>query len=244
MLESGFIFYALIFLTAVLYSSVGHGGASGYLAIMALFAVSPENMRASALVLNLFVAGISFYSFYKGGYFRIKLLLPFIVLSIPMAFLGAKIEIDPEIYKIILGIFLLIAVGRMLFRAKKPEEIKPVNKFVALVIGAFLGFFSGMIGIGGGIILSPLLLLFKWSTIKQTAAASALFICLNSASGIAGLAARQAFNPVDEIYLMIALGIAGSLTGSYLGRERFTSVRLTYLLASVLVFASVKLFYF
>ncbi|MFW6371916.1 MAG: sulfite exporter TauE/SafE family protein [Bacteroidota bacterium] len=244
MFESGLIFYALIFLTAVLYSSVGHGGASGYLAIMALFSVTPENMRASALVLNLFVAGISFYSYYKGGYFRLKLLLPFVVLSIPMAFIGAKIEINPSVYKVILGIFLLVAVARMLFKANKPEEIKPVNDFLALVIGAFLGFFSGMIGIGGGIILSPLLLLFKWATIKQTAAVSALFIFLNSASGIAGLSVRQAFNPVDEIYLMIALGIGGSLAGSYLGKERFSSFRLTYLLASVLIFASVKLFYF
>lgn len=244
MLESELVFYTLIFLVAVLYSSVGHGGASGYLAIMALFSVSPENMRASALVLNLFVAGISFYSFYRGGYFRLKLLLPFVLLSIPMAYLGATIKIDPAVYKIILGIFLLIAVARMLFKARKPEAIKPVNSVFAMVIGASLGFFSGMIGIGGGIILSPLLLLLKWATIKETAAASALFIFLNSAAGIGGLAAHQAFIPVDEIYLMIALGIAGSIAGSYLGREKFTSVRLTYLLASVLVFASVKLFYF
>ncbi len=244
MLESGLLFYILIFLTAVLYSSVGHGGASGYLAIMALFSVSPEYMRASALMLNLFVAGISFYSYYKGGYFRIKLLIPFIILSIPAAFLGARLEINPTVYKIILGVFLLIAVARMLFKAGKPEETKPVHTSFALAIGAFLGFFSGMIGIGGGIILSPVLLLFKWATIKQTAAVSALFIFLNSASGIAGLAARGAFTPVDEIYLMIILGIIGSMAGSFLGREKLASSKLTYVLASVLVFASVKLFYF
>ena len=244
MLETGIILYALIFFTAVLYSSVGHGGASAYLAIMALFSVAPHNMRASALVLNLFVAGISFYSYYRGGYFRFRLLLPFMLLSVPMAFIGAKIEINPAAYKIILGVFLLIAVVRMLVKANKPEELKPVNHYLALVIGAFLGFFSGMIGIGGGIILSPVLLLLKWATIKQTAAVSALFIFLNSASGIAGLSASKAFHPVEEIYLMVALGIAGSLAGAYLGRETFSSLRLTYLLASVLIFASVKLFYF
>lgn len=244
MLESGLLFYSLIFLTAVLYSSVGHGGASGYLAIMALFSISPENMRASALVLNLFVAGISFYSYYKGGFFRLRLLLPFILLSVPMAFLGARLEINPTVYKIILGVFLLIAVARMLLNPDKPEEIKPVNNSFAVAIGAFLGFFSGMIGIGGGIILSPVLLIFKWATIKQTAAVSALFIFLNSTGGIAGLAARGAFNPVDEIYLMIALGVAGSMAGSFLGREKLASSKLTYVLASVLVFASVKLFYF
>jgi uncharacterized protein len=243
-MELGIIFYVLIFITAVLYSSVGHGGASGYLAIMALFAVSPENMRASALILNLFVAGISFYSYYQGGFFRIKLLLPFILLSVPMSFLGARLEIDPTVYKVILGIFLLVAIVRMLVTAKNPEKIKKVNIPIALGIGAFLGFFSGMIGIGGGIILSPVLLLFKWATVKQTAAVSALFIFLNSAGGIAGLATTGALNPVKEIYLMIALGIAGSLTGSYLGRAKLTSARLTYLLASVLLFASFKLFYF
>jgi uncharacterized protein len=242
--ESELVFYVLIFLTAVLYSSVGHGGASGYLAIMAIFSISPDTMRTSALILNLFVAGIAFYSYYRGGYFKLKLLLPFIALSVPMSFLGARLQLDPTVYKIILGAFLLVAVGRMLYKVKKPEATVPLNMPFALVIGAFLGFFSGMIGIGGGIILSPILLLFRWATIKETAAASALFICLNSAAGIAGLAASATFNPLPEIYLMIALGIAGSLAGSYLGREKLTSSRLTYLLASVLLFASVKLFYF
>jgi len=243
-MEYGIIFYVLIFITAVLYSSVGHGGASGYLAIMALFAVSPENMRASALILNLFVAGISFYTYYKGGFFKLKLLLPFVIFSIPMSFLGARLEINPNTYKIILGIFLLIAVGRMLFNANKPEITRAVNIPFALAIGAFLGFFSGMIGIGGGIILSPVLLMFRWATIKETAAISAIFIFLNSAAGLSGLASKGILNPVPEIYLLIALGIAGSLIGSHLGRVKLTSLKLTYLLAAVLLFASFKLFYF
>lgn len=243
-MELGIIFYVLILVTAALYSSVGHGGASGYLAIMAIFAISPDSMRASALILNLFVAGISFYSFYKGGYFKIKLLVPFIVLSIPMSFVGARLQINPTTYKIILGIFLLIAIARMLFTAKSFSETKPVNMAIALLLGAFLGFFSGMIGIGGGIILSPILLLFRWASMKETAAISAVFIFLNSTSGIIGLASRGSLNPVPEIYIMIAMGIGGSLIGSYVGMKRLTSLKLTYLLAAVLLFASFKLFYF
>lgn len=243
-MELGIVFYILIFVVAALYSSVGHGGASGYLAIMAIFAVSPENMRSSALILNLFVAGISFYSFYRGGYFKFKLLLPFIVLSIPMSFLGARLQINPTTYKIILGIFLLIAIARMLYSAKSFTQTKPVNITAALILGAFLGFFSGMIGIGGGIILSPILLLLRWATMKETAAISAVFILLNSTSGIIGLASKGALNPIPEMYIMIAMGIAGSFIGSYVGMKKLTSLKLTYLLAAVLLFASFKLFYF
>jgi uncharacterized protein len=243
-MEYGIVFYALIFLTAVLYSSVGHGGASGYLAIMAIFAVSPESMRSSALILNLFVAGISFYSYFRGGYFRPRLILPFLLFSIPLSFLGARIDIDPRIYRIILGIFLLLAIIRMLVTVKNSGNIRLVNVPVALMTGAVMGFFSGLIGIGGGIILSPVLLLFKWATVKETAAASALFILMNSSAGIIGLASRGGLQPMNEIYLLIALGIAGSLTGSFLGRNKLSSVKLTYLLASVLLFASIKLFYF
>jgi uncharacterized protein len=243
-MEPGIIFYILIFLTAVLYSSVGHGGASGYLAIMAIFAVSPEHMRASALILNLFVAGISFYSYFRGGYFKPKLLLPFILFSVPMSFLGARIEINPQVYKVILGLFLLLAIGRMIMNVKIPGSTKPVDVPVALFTGAVMGFFSGLIGIGGGIILSPILLLLRWATVKETAAVSAIFILMNSASGIVGLTTRGGLQPMNEIYLLIALGILGSITGSYLGRNKISSVKLTYLLASVLLIASFKLFYF
>ncbi|WP_430815050.1 sulfite exporter TauE/SafE family protein [Carboxylicivirga sp. RSCT41] len=242
-METEFLFYLAIFFTSVLYSSVGHGGASGYLAIMALFAIEPVYMRASALTLNMFVAGISFYHFYRGGHFRYKLLLPFIALSIPMSYIGARVEVNAHTYKIILGVFLLIAVVRMLFFSKEEKETKAIHVPLALLLGAILGFFSGMIGIGGGIILSPLLLIMGWATIKETAAISAIFIFLNSASGILGVLAHG-FEPVSSIYVLIALGITGSMIGSYLGQKKLTPRYLMQVLSVVLLFASFKLFYF
>ncbi|SMO90291.1 hypothetical protein SAMN06265379_11358 [Saccharicrinis carchari] len=241
-MEAELLFFVAIFITSILYSSVGHGGASGYLAIMALFAVEPEYMRASALTLNLFVAGISFYYFYKGGYFRLKLLLPFIVLSIPLSFIGARVDVEPKTYQIILGLFLLIAVARMLFFGKPEKAAKPMNLPMALFFGAVLGFFSGMIGIGGGIILSPLLLLMGWASIKETAAISAVFIFLNSASGILGVLSKG-FEPIGSIYILIVIGIVGSMLGSSLGQKRMAPVQLMYVLSFVLLFAGIKLIY-
>ena len=184
------IFILLLFITAWLYSSIGHGGASGYLALMAIFGVETMYMRTSALTLNLFVAGISFIAYYRAGYFRFKLLLPFIVGSMPAAYFGAMIKIDPHIYKIILGICLLIAIGRILYKHLSPVKIdytlKNPHFLSAVLIGIFLGFLAGMIGIGGGIILSPILILFKWATIKESSAVSALFIWLNSLTGLLG----------------------------------------------------------
>jgi uncharacterized protein len=242
-MDYGILFYLLILIVAALYSSVGHGGASGYLAIMAIFAVSPDNMRASALMLNLFVSAISFYAFYRGGFFRMRLLWPFILLSVPMSFIGARVAIEPSVYRVILGIFLILAVFRMIFTTKASVTLRPVHIPLALFLGALLGFFSGLIGIGGGIILSPILLLLRWASIKETAAVSAIFILLNSASGIVGLASAGALNPVNDIYLMIAAGISGSIAGSWLGRAKLTPAKLTYLLAGVLLFASFKLIY-
>lgn len=242
-METEFLFFLAIFLTSILYSSVGHGGASGYLAVMALFAIEPVYMRASALTLNMFVAGISFFHFYRGGHFRLKLLLPFIALSIPMSFIGARVDVNPYTYKIILGIFLLFAVIRMLFFTKSEKETKAIHLPLALLFGAILGFFSGMIGIGGGIILSPLLLLMGWASIKETAAISAIFIFLNSASGILGVIAKG-FEPVSSIYILIGLGIVGSIIGSRMGQKKFTPKYLMTVLSFVLLFASFKLFYF
>lgn len=240
-MEFGFIL--LIIIIALLYASIGHGGASGYLALMAIFSIEPIFMRSSALTLNLFVAGISFIAYYRGGYFKPGILLPFIVTSIPAAFLGASINIDPRTYKIILGIFLLLAVTRMLFiKPKLNEDIKNPTVLPALIIGAGLGFISGMIGIGGGILLSPILILLGWANIKEAAATSALFIFLNSAAGLFGLAQLGIVeNPHMAIWIICA--ICGGLIGGFAGSLRFSKIRLQYILAFVLVMASIKLFF-
>jgi uncharacterized protein len=238
------LFFLLVFLLAVLYSSVGHGGASGYLALMALFSFSPEFMRPSALVLNIFVSTIAFYSYYRNSHFRFSLLLPFIITSVPFSFIGGMINVKPELYKILLGLFLVIAIARMVYTPGiQTGEIKTVNKTLAYLIGILLGFLSGLIGIGGGIILSPIIILLKWGTQKQTAAVSAAFILVNSISGLGG----QLSNGIQlapEIGYMLASAIAGGFLGSYMGSYRITEKALKYALSLVLTFASIKLLFF
>lgn len=237
------LFLGLVFLMAMLYSSVGHGGASGYLALMALFSFPPEFMRPSALVLNIFVSSIALFSYARNSHFRLKLLLPFIITSVPMSFVGGLISTNPKIYKIILGIFLLIAIVRMVYQPEnKTGEIREINNPFALFIGFFLGFLSGLIGIGGGIILSPIIILLKWGTVKETAAVSAAFILVNSVAGIAGQLS-QSFQLAPEIGWMLGVAVAGGLIGSHIGSFKITDKALKYALSVVLIFASYKLLF-
>ena len=235
------LFYLLLFIVAFLYSSVGHGGASGYLALMAFFSFAPETMRPTALILNLFVSLIAFVQYYRNGYFQWKLFWPFAVASIPAAFIGGMILIDAEWYKKILGVLLLFPVIRLAglnFNTEKSR--KEQTLFASLIIGAVIGLFSGMIGIGGGIILSPVILLLHWANMKQTAAVSALFIFVNSLAGLAGIYTTGfEYNP--EIVWMIAISFSGGLAGSYLGAKKFDNIFLKRLLAVVLFMASIKL---
>lgn len=240
-MEVNVLFLVALFVVAIMYSTVGHGGASGYLALMALFGISTIFMRASALSLNLFVSAVSFYAFYRAGYFKIKILIPFVIGSIPMAFIGARINIDPQLFKAILGVFLVIAVLRMVYVPKRTQkELIPFNFVIAFLIGAFLGFFSGLIGIGGGIILSPILLLLGWTNVKETAAISAIFIFLNSASGILGLF-TSAIHFSPNILYWVVVAFTGGLVGAYFGSFKLSFIKLRYLLAFVLFLASVKL---
>jgi uncharacterized membrane protein YfcA len=240
-MELEILFILAIGLVAVLYSSVGHGGASGYLALMALFGVEIALMKPSALILNLFVSSIAFIAYYRAGHFRLRLLVPFAATSIPMAFLGATLEIPPELYKKILGVCLLIAALRILIRPRKERDLKKLSIPIALAAGALIGFFSGMIGIGGGIILSPLLLLTRWGGMKETAAASAAFIFLNSLAGLSGhVIAGMEVSP--KIILWIFAVMMGGLLGSWSGGFRLSAAQLRYLITAVLLIASIKLF--
>lgn len=234
----------LFFIVAFMYSSVGHGGASGYLAIMAIFSISPLFIKSSALIMNLFVSSIAFYSYYKAGHFKWKIILPFLILSVPLSFIGAKIPIDPRLYKIILALCLLIAVFRLFLRSYDDHlRLKPIPLLPALIIGGIIGLLSGMIGIGGGIILSPLLLIARWATIKETAAVAALFILFNSFSGLLGLLG-QGIQLAPHFYLWILVIIIGGLIGSYAGALKLSNPKLRYILATVLFFAIFKLFFY
>ena len=228
-------------LVAFLYSSVGHGGASGYLGLMALFGIEVALMKPSALILNLCVSSIAFISYYRAGHFRFRLLLPFAVTSIPMAFLGATLEVPPELYKKILGVCLFIAALRILIRPREEKELRRLSLPIALASGALIGFFAGMIGIGGGIILSPLLLLTRWGGMKETAAVASAFIFLNSLAGLSGhVVAGMEVSP--RIILWIAVVMAGGLLGSWSGGFRLSVAQLKYLVTAVLLVASIKLF--
>jgi uncharacterized membrane protein YfcA len=241
--ESLILFYILLFLVAFLYSSVGHGGASGYLALMALFSITPDVMKPTALLLNLFVSLTSFIQFYRGKHFNWKIFLPFAITSVPMAFVGGMINVDDNVYKKILGLLLIIPIVRFLFFGNiKVEEIKKPNFILSLIIGAAIGFLSGLIGIGGGIILSPVLLLLKWADMKKTAAISAIFIFVNSLSGLAGQL-QKGINFSTDMYAYVVVAFVGGLCGAYFGSLKLNQNFLKYLLAIVLIIASYKLLF-
>jgi len=235
------LFYVLLVLVAFLYSSLGHGGASGYLALMAFFSFAPEMMRPTALLINIFVSLIAFVQYYRGGFFKWNLFWPFALASFPAAFIGGMISVDVGLYKKILAVLLLFSVVRLLgIKFKTATFDVKQNVFLALLIGAIIGLFSGMIGIGGGIILSPIILLLHWADMKKTAAVSALFIFVNSLAGLAGLFTKG-FEFKTEMGLMIVLALLGGILGSYFGANKFKSEFLNKILAIVLIIASLKL---
>lgn len=235
------LFLMLLFVVAFLYSSVGHGGASGYLVLMALFGIAPAVMKSSALIMNICVSLISFFHYYKGGHFKWKLFLPFAIASVPASFLGSFVTVDADIYKKILGALLIFPVLRLLgVFGKENTEVKNINHVVAILLGLSIGFLSGMIGIGGGIILSPIILLFHWANMKETAAVSALFIFVNSISALAGLFTKG-ISIDTSVYLWIAITLAGGFAGAYFGSMKMKNPLLKKILASVLFLASIKL---
>ena len=235
------LFYILLFVVAFLYSSVGHGGASGYLALMALFSLPVGFMKSSSLLLNICVSFIAFALYYRKVEFPWKLFITLALASIPCAFLGGMMATNTVVYKQILGGILLVPAVR--FMGIFPEKAG-VQRMVSLpwvaLIGAVIGLLSGMIGIGGGILLSPVLLLLGWATTKESAAMSALFIFLNSISAVLGMQARGVeFN--GNILLLIAVAVVGGLLGAEFGSKRSNPLVLKRLLAVVLLIASIKL---
>lgn len=236
-------FYIILFFVAFLYASVGHGGASGYLALMVLYGIAPQEMKPTALILNLFVSMTSFVQYYRGRFFKKNIFMTVAAASIPMAFIGGAITLDDHLYKRVLGALLLFPIIRFFFfKSPVDDELKPHSIFVAVAIGAIVGLLSGMIGIGGGIILSPLLILLKWTDQKQTAAISAGFIFVNSLSGLGGML-TQGITLNANMWLYIVVAFGGGLLGAYLGSKKLNQDALKYVLATVLLVAAYKLLF-
>ena len=229
-----------VFVVAVLYSSVGHGGASGYLAVMAFAAISPNVTKPTALILNVFVASIAFVQFYCEKHFDWKIFAPFAATSVPFAYLGGMIQLPTNIYKIVLGVVLILAAIRLAINLKSETEPDAPKVWLALIIGAILGFLSGLVGVGGGIFLTPVLLLMNWTETKKAAGISALFILVNSISGLAGNYA-QVQKLESGVFLWVFAAIIGGILGATLGSKHFNSLTLRRILAIVLLFAGVKL---
>lgn len=242
-IEYVYIFLLILPIVSFLYASVGHGGASGYLALMAIFSVTPELMKPTALLLNLFVAAIAFYYYYKEGYFNKKLFISFAIASIPMSIIGGYIEVDTTIYKKLLAVLLLFAILKMLnIFGKESAIIRDIKLWQGIIVGGIIGFFSGLIGIGGGIILSPIILLFHWGKMKEAAAVSALFIWVNSAGGLIGQLS-SGINLNMQSFGLVAIALIGGVFGAYYGSRKLNNQNLRYLLATVMAIACFKLFY-
>jgi uncharacterized membrane protein YfcA len=234
----------LMAVAAALYSSVGHGGASAYLAIMALFAVAPETMRPTALALNLVVAGLGAIRYWHRGQTNLRLLLAFAATATPAAFLGGWIHLAPEYYRPLVGILLWAAALRLFWQPKRLayREVRTPSLAVTLPAGAALGLLAGLTGTGGGIFLSPLIILFGWETPRHTSGVAAGFILLNSIAGLAGnLASVRAMPP--EMPILVAAVAAGALLGTWLGVERLPRERLLQALGLVLTVAGYKLIF-
>lgn len=240
-MDAAILLILLIFAAGLLYSSVGHAGASGYLATMALFGLAPEVMKPTALVLNILVAAIATVQFYMAGHFSWKTFWPFAISSIPFSFIGGAMSIPGEIYKQIVGIILLFAAYNF-FRQRQSATVnatRPMPIPVVIFAGAGIGLLSGTVGVGGGIFLTPLILFMGWAGTKQTAAVSAAFILMNSISGLAGHFTSVKFLP-EEIYVLAFAALLGGAIGSGLGSRRLPNPALYTLLAIVLVIAGVR----
>lgn len=227
---------------AVLYASVGHAGASGYLAVMALMGVAPAVMKPSALVLNIVVSLIAVYQFYRAGAFSWRIFLPLAATSIPFAFLGGYLTLPTHWYKPLVGILLLYAVFysfRRSYQANLPAPQAP-SAVVLAMVGAFLGLLSGLTGVGGGIFLSPLLLRMNWAPVRMISGISAMFILVNSVSGLLGVMSRHPSMSDSLPYWVIAVVIGGYI-GATLGSRHLNVALIQRFLSVVLLISGLKM---
>jgi len=234
---------AAVFAVAFFYSSVGHGGATGYLAALALVGVAPMSARVAVLTANVLVAGIAWWRFGWAGHFDWRVLLSFAVVSVPCAWLGSRVYISPQVYKIVLGVVLTAAGLVLLLRSRWQTDDVVLHEFflpLALLIGAGLGFLAGLTGIGGGVFLSPLLYLFRWVKPKTTGGIAAGFIVLNSIAGLAGTGWEKIMHAGPLLWLTLP-AVIGALLGTHLGVRRWSSITFSRVLAGVLIFAGGKL---
>ena len=229
-----------ILLIAFLYSSVGHAGASGYIAVMTLFGLAPDEIKPIALVLNILVASIGTWQFWRAGHFRWELFWPFAICSVPMAFLGGYVNLPAQLFKIAVGVVLLFSAARFLYDPKEAATTAPPSRGTSLLVGGFLGLLSGLTGTGGGIFLTPLMIVMRWAPTKVASATSVVFILVNSTAGLLGNLAATRSMPSFAIALVAAAAIGGSV-GSYLGSRRFSAPAIKRLLAAVLIIAGLKL---
>ncbi len=233
---------AMMFGGAVLYSTVGHAGASAYLAIMALFALPPEVMRPTALSLNILVSGIATVRYARAGLFDWKLFWPFAVTAVPAAWVAGGITLPVETYRPLLGVVLLLSAVRLLWPRpiRALGAVRPPSRPLALATGVGVGALSGLVGVGGGIFLSPIILFLGWSDPRTTSGTVAPFILLVSASGLAGNLASVGALPAELPWFAAAV-IAGGLVGTWLGARRLAPQGILYALAAVELVAAAKL---
>lgn len=229
-----------VLVVAFLYSSVGHAGASGYIAVMTLAGLAPEAVKPTALTLNILVASIASWQYGRAGHFSWPLFWPFAVLAVPMAFLGGYLNLPAPLFKLLVGLVLLYSAVRFLARPDEADEAHAPPARLAVPVGAGLGLLAGLTGTGGGIFLTPLLLAMRWAKVKEAAAVSALFILVNSAAGLAGtLGATKALPPAALV--LGAAAVVGGAAGSRLGSRSFAPTTVKRLLAVVLLIAGGKL---
>lgn len=229
-----------VFLIAFLYSSVGHAGASGYIAVMALMNLPGAVIKPTALLLNIIVASIGAFQFWRAGYFQWRLFWPFALLAIPCAYLGGGLNVPAQLFKWMLGVVLLFSASRFLLRPPEDGESVPPLIQTSLGAGALLGLLAGVTGTGGGVFLSPLMIWRRWAGTKTVAAVAAMFILVNSVAGLAGHLDKTGSLPAVAWPLLAAVMLGGAL-GSHLSCHRYTSATIKRLLAAVLVTAGTKL---